>query len=42
MYSSLLGLFDLMKVREIFLVFGLLCRHTARHPITAEMHKSGV
>jgi len=25
-----------------FLVFGLLCRHTASNPITAEMHRSGV
>ena len=25
-----------------FLVFGLLCRHTASNPITAEMHTSGV
>ena len=25
-----------------FLVLGLLCRHTASNPITAEMHTSGV
>jgi len=25
-----------------FLVFGLLCRHTASNPITAEMHTSTV
>jgi len=25
-----------------FLVFGLLCRHTASNPITAEMHTSSV
>jgi len=25
-----------------FLVFGLLCRHTASNPLTSEMHTSGV
>jgi hypothetical protein len=27
---------------SFFLVFGLLCRHTAGNSITAEMHTSGV
>jgi len=36
------GAYTHIYALALFLVFGLLCRHTASNPITAEVHTSGV